>query len=143
MSGPLTWAAVYERPAPRVFRHFFSLEVRSAPAINSRRTSDQRLQPLLGCWIYPSVEFVDIEHSGKPFDRLVRYLFLGGAELPQRGRRDKANQQSENGKDDEQLEQGEPALLSLKMIGGLDRAERNDLRIAHAGRPGVFSPVQV
>ena len=65
----------------------------------------------------------------------MRDLLLGGAELPQRRRRNKADQKPKDGEDNEKLEQREAALLLMKIAGGFGTSGWSALRIAHADKP--------
>jgi hypothetical protein len=53
---------------------------------------------------------------------LVRDLLLGGPELAQRSRSNKADQQAQNGEHDEKLEQGEAALACPRIVTGSEAA---------------------
>src|ERR1700720_1685499 len=137
--GPLARAAVDEWPAPRVLGQLLAFQVRPVPAGDARRPGNQRLQTLGGRRIDPNIQLVDVEHSGEALDRLVRDLFLGGAELSQRGGRDEADQQPQNGEHDQELEQRKTSLPSSRVVGRAVGAENKDLRRAHCGRTRFFS----
>jgi hypothetical protein len=68
----------------------------------------------------------------------VRDLFLGGAELSQRGRRDEADQEPQDGEHYQKLEQRKTSLPSARVTGWAGRAEKNDLRSAHCVGTRVF-----
>jgi hypothetical protein len=72
---------------------------------------------------------------------LVRDLFLGGAQLSQRGRRDKADQEPQDREHDQKLEQCKTLLPPPTVADRGGKAEKNDLRNAHClgtGFPGIF-----
>src|ERR1700746_3584821 len=97
MPGALARVVVNKGSAPRVFRNVSSPQIGPVPAGDPGRTIDQGKQALLGRRIDPDIQLVDIEHAGYALDRLVRDLLFGGFELPERGRRDKPDQEPEDG----------------------------------------------
>jgi hypothetical protein len=69
-------------------------------------------------------------------------LFLGGAELSQRGGRNETDQKPQDGEHDQKLEQRKTSLPSPRIAGRAGSAEKNDLRSAHwivtRVFPGIF-----
>src|SRR5205823_10225114 len=88
------------------------------------------LQPLLRGRVSPNIELEHVENGGEALDRLMRDLFLGRAELPQRRGRHETDQKTEDGQHDQQLQQCEAALLPAVSI-----APRSCACAAQRGRP--------
>ena len=132
--GALARAAVMEGLAPGILRHFFTLEVGTAPARDARRLGDQALEPLLRRRIGADVELVDVEDAGEAFDRLVRDLLLCLTELPERRGRHETDEEPEDGKNDKQLQQREAALFARGICA---RAGWQAHQMVHAVKPPV------
>jgi hypothetical protein len=69
---------------------------------------------------------------------LVRDLFLGGAELSQRGGRDEADQEPQDGEHDQELEQRKTSLASSRVAGRGGKVEKDDLPSGHCVGTRVF-----
>src|SRR5207248_9245061 len=131
--GPLTRAAVNKRVPPGIFRQFVALQIGAGPAADARPRRGQRLQPLLRGRVSPNIELEHVEDGGEALDRLMRDLFLGRAELPQRRGRHEADQKTQDREHDKQLQQCEAAFPAAVSI---------TLRFwAYAVQRGCFAPM--
>src|SRR5207248_9398279 len=124
--GPLTRAAVNKGVPPGIFRQFVALQIGAGPAADARPRRGQRLQPLLRGRVSPNIELEHVEDGGEALDRLMRDLFLGRAELPQRRGRHEADQKTEDGEHDKQLQQCETALPPVATTGARQLSEGID-----------------
>src|SRR4029079_9938619 len=127
MIGALARAAVNEGVPPGIFGQFVALQIGAGPAVDARWRRYQRLYPLLGAGVSPDIELEHVEDGCQALDRLMRDLFLGRAELPQRRRRYEADQKTEDREYDKQLQQCEaafPAAVSIILPFGSYAARR-------------------
>src|SRR5271154_3227369 len=110
MPGSRGWITINIRVAPRIDRDI-ALNIRSVPTRNLRWPLHERPKALISAWVGPGIQFVHVQSGPDPFDRLPGNRGPGAAKLAKDRRRDKADQQPQDGDDHKQFKQGEATVV--------------------------------
>jgi len=130
MVWPLAGGAIEKGASPWILWEAVAFDIRTVPARFLGRLGDERLKSLIGRRIVSDIKFVDIENADNSFDGLLRDLLFGTTELPQGGRCDQTDQQSQDAEDNEQFQQGEPSLPLSRGRGGRAPGRRKDMTVS-------------